>query len=360
MSEETQDEPPPEGTAPAKEDSVEKEDHDQRFKKTLKDNFPDFIKMFFPQYFDAIDFDSVVWRDKELYVGEPIGDKVILDTVAHVKTKISVDPDRPDQREWYAIIHIEIESRGSTDLIDQRIVFYYMMLMFEFGVPILPIVLFIKMNKEGIGQETLIWSIFNTKVMEFTYNYVALGGLDPLEYLEKEFPLGWALTSLMKKGKHDPIQVATQAVNKLNTANITDLNRTRLKDILESYFQGTEDQIQEVKKMWRIDPAPKLVPDNESTLARVIRELNEAMAARDEATAARDEATAARDEAEIRGQINSRRDSIRRLIEKRFGENAAQVVASKIDAITEMDKLNIIFDEAITTSSVEELRKLFV
>ncbi len=157
----------------------------------------------------------------------------------------------------------------------------------------------------------------------------------------------------MKKGKRDPIDIAIQAVDKLNKANITNLNRTRLKDILESYFQGTEEQKQEVMRMWRIDPAPKLIPDNESNYARMLRERREQ---RERDAKVKSEGQEIGKEI---GKLNALQNAVKRLTNKRFGQVVTETIVSEIEAITDTDKLELILENVYIVASLEELRKLW-
>ncbi len=86
-----------------------------------------------------------------------------------------------------------------------------------------------------------------------------------------------------------------------------------------------------------IPASEKLVPDNETKLARYIKDI--------------------RRDAMMEGWIESAQVSILRVITKRFGAEVAQGIALEIEGIVDMDKLNLILDEAVTVPSVDELRK---
>ncbi len=61
--------------------------HDQRFKTLIKDFFPDFLRLFFPEYADRLVLDSVHWEPTELLPHPPDGSRHHLDLVAKLKIR---------------------------------------------------------------------------------------------------------------------------------------------------------------------------------------------------------------------------------------------------------------------------------
>ncbi len=83
-------------------------------------------------------------------------------------------------------------------------------------------------------------------------------------------------------------------------------------------------------------PAPeKLVPDNESKLARYIKDTRR------------------------EDKIETLKASILRILTRRLGADAAQGIAPQLDMLQDAEKLALIFEEASVTPSTEELRKLW-
>ena len=48
-------------------------DHDQLFKEVIREFFPDFMNLFFPEQAARYDLDHVAWLNKELFADPPDG-----------------------------------------------------------------------------------------------------------------------------------------------------------------------------------------------------------------------------------------------------------------------------------------------
>ncbi len=59
-------------------------DHDQLFKEVIRDFFPDFLRLFFPDQAARFDLAQVHWLDKELFAAPPDGPRHLLDLVAEL------------------------------------------------------------------------------------------------------------------------------------------------------------------------------------------------------------------------------------------------------------------------------------
>ena len=117
--------------------------------------FPEFMHLFLPKMAKEFDFDTTVWLDKEILPDPPEGGRHILDLVAKLRT---VDKHR---------------------------------------LPVLPIVLYLSVGMDGIGEDTVIEYFGDWEVMRFRYLYVGLKSLDALEYASGDNWLGVALSALM-------------------------------------------------------------------------------------------------------------------------------------------------------------------
>jgi len=104
------------------------------------------------------------------------------------------------------LVHIEIESADRTTAIKPRLPSYYIHLRDRFGLPVLPIVIYLKVGLDGVGVDIIEEKFWELPVLVFRYLYVGLPGLDAVQYLESDNRLGVALSALMKIPK-DQIRV---------------------------------------------------------------------------------------------------------------------------------------------------------
>src|SRR5262245_44331937 len=99
-------------------------DLDQRMKVLLREFFREFIALFFPQWVERFDLDSINWLDKEVFPDPPRGQRLAVDLLAHLTARRPVAMSRgPDST--LALVHIEIESDDKVAAFRQRIHRYY-------------------------------------------------------------------------------------------------------------------------------------------------------------------------------------------------------------------------------------------
>lgn len=166
-------------------------DHDQRFKTLIREFFADFCRLFFAEWAERFDFSTVEWLDKEIMPDPPEGSRHVPDLVAKLRTIRAVVPHvAKDQEEWLTLVQIEIESPERTTSIKPRLPSYYIHLRDRHGLPVLPIVIYLKVGLDGIGIDTYAEDFWEMPLLRFSYLYVGLPGLNGLQYVEGENWLG--------------------------------------------------------------------------------------------------------------------------------------------------------------------------
>jgi hypothetical protein len=218
-------------------------DHDQRFKLLIQEFFDDFLDLFFHQWAERLDTSQVEWLDKEVFPDPPEGPRRILDLVAKLPTRQGVAGQRPGEPEqWLALIHIEIESPDKVAPLRPRMFHSYVYLRDKYGLPVLPIGLYLKVGLEGIGQDTYEENFWELDTLRFKYLYVGLPALDALEYLQGTNWLGVALAALMKIPKDRIAWLGAEALQRITTAPVPDQKRFLLGECVQAYLPMDEEQ----------------------------------------------------------------------------------------------------------------------
>jgi hypothetical protein len=137
----------------------------------------------------------VEWLDTELFHDPPDGSRHALDMVAQVPL---ADRAEPGASASLLLVHVEIEASDRTTQLRSRLPYYYHFLRDKYGLPVLPIVLYLKVGLEGIGVHQCVETVWELEVSRFQYLYVGLHGLDGVEYAKGDNWLGVALSVLMK------------------------------------------------------------------------------------------------------------------------------------------------------------------
>ena len=144
-------------------------DHDQRLKVLLKEFFEAFFLCFFPAWAARFEFLDIDWLDKELFLAPPQGEKRQLDLVARLRLRPGAPPPRAGVTDLVALVHVELESRASTLAFRPRMFEYYVQLRRDTGLPVLPIVLFLRVGLDGIGFDAYEEHFWEQRIVRFEY-----------------------------------------------------------------------------------------------------------------------------------------------------------------------------------------------
>ena len=237
-------------------------DHDQRFKAMIREFFPDFMRLFFPDWASCFDFASTEWLDKEVLPNPPDGDRHLLDLVARLRTLTPVGESTA--AEWLAVVHIEIESQDRTTALKPRLPRYYIHLRESQELPVLPIVLYLRVGLEGIGVDTVEEYIGTFNVLTFRYLYVGLPGLDAVQYASGENWLGVGFSALMNAPHEQWPTISRTAVQRLASATMTEFQRFLLYDCFQAYVPLDEEGRQEFERLIMTEPFTKIVARNKT------------------------------------------------------------------------------------------------
>jgi hypothetical protein len=234
-------------------------DHDQRFKTIIREFFADFLRLFFADWAERLDLSSVEWLDKELLPDPPDGSRHQLDLVARLRTREQVADAHPEEPErWLALVHIEIEAADRTTALKPRLPHYYVHLRHRYQLPVLPIVLYLKVGLEGIGTDTYEERFWELRALGFDYLYVGLPGLDAVQYIEGDNPLGLALAALMRIPPERVAWLGAEALRKLTEAPLNDQQRFLLGECVHAYLPMNEQQQQEYERLVTVEPYTKV------------------------------------------------------------------------------------------------------
>src|SRR5262249_32797351 len=218
-------------------------EHDQRFKALLREFLADFLQLFFPERAEGLDLEHVEWLDKELFVNPPQGDVLLLDLVARL-------PLRAAEQAALALIHIEVESREAVTAIRRRMFDYYAVLRRDHKGPILPIAVYLRVGRDGIGVESYTENFGELEVLRFQYLYVGLPALEAERYVAGSNWLGVALAALMRVPPSRKIWLGVEALRRIVLeCSENDYRRLLLQECVEAYLQLNEEEQQQFEQL---------------------------------------------------------------------------------------------------------------
>jgi hypothetical protein len=251
------------------------EDHDQRFKILIQEFFAWFLQLFFAKWAERLNCDELEWLPQEVFPDPPDGPRRVLDLVARLPTREAVPGQRPGEPEHFlALVHIEIESPDKATPLRPRIYRDYGYLRDKYGLPVLPIGLFLKVGLDGVGIDVYEERFWELRPIRFEYFYVGLPGLDAVQYVEGDNWLGVALSALMKIPLDRVAWLGAEALRRLTEAPLTDRQRFLLGECVQAYLPMDDAQRQEFDRLLSAEPFDKVRAMNQTVFEKGIEKGN--------------------------------------------------------------------------------------
>jgi hypothetical protein len=307
-------------------------EHDQRFKQLLKEFFPDLLLLFFPEQAARLDFREIEWLDKEIFPDATAGDVYQLDLVARLRRRPDAGVAAPP--ELLTLVHVEVESRDAVATFRQRMYQYYEALRREYGHPVLPIAVYLRVGLDGIGIDQYAEVYDELNVLTFRFLYVGLPGLDAEEYVRGGNWLGVALTALMGVPRSRKAWVRGEALRRvLLECRESEFRRFLLRECVEAYAELDEQQIRELEQLLQTDRYKEVRPMMKTTWEKGVEEgLTRGL---------------------TRGHAEGQRALARSVLEQRFGPLSPEVL-ERLN-VWPLEQLPLLFSAAPGSPALREI-----
>jgi hypothetical protein len=303
-------------------------DHDQRFKTLIQEFFAEFLSLFFPQWAERFDCSAAEWLTQEIFPDPPDGPCRRLDLVAKVPRRPHAALPSTERELEIVLVHIEIESAERSTVLRSQLVHDYLALQAKYGVPILPIALYLKVGLKGVGIDVYELNLDEFNVLSFRYFYVGLPALDAVQYVEGGTVLGAALAALMRVPAERRVRLYAEALQRLSEAAVTEQQRFLLVNCVQAYWKIDEDEQAQVDELFRQEPFAKVQVMNKTMF----------------------------DQGLEKGEVRGQQRLLRRQLEQRFGPLPAAVV-ERLSRLDSQD-LDALGQKVIVAQSLAELHLL--
>lgn len=290
--------------------------HDQLFKKVLERLLQGFLELFFPDVAARFDFESMRFVDKEIFANVPEGEKREADVVARLETREG-EPE-------IVLVHVEVQARPETDF-PRRMFEYYALLRIHYGLPVLPIVLYLRRGPDSTVEE-YVEELFGQEQLRFRYRCVALARLAAEEYVGTS-PLGAAMAALMRRGEsRDRLELHREMLSRVLESELDDTGKYLLVNVIETYDELSAEETERLRRLISGKEYGK-VQDVELTFF---------------------------DKLELRGALKGKRETLLRLLAAKFGPLPEEALAM-IAAIASGSELDTYLDRFVTANSLEDI-----
>ena len=217
--------------------------HDQRFKEFLHAFLRDFLKLFLPDVERRLDFQSLEFLDTGVFTDRPEGMPREADVVAKLVTRDG-DPE-------LVLIHVEVQLRPERDF-QARMFEYYSLLRSRYRLPVLPIAVYLRGGRKGLGTEEYRVKLFECDVLRFRYDSIHLARLSVEEYGERGGPPGAGLAALMKRSaSRDVERLRASLMRRVVPSELDEARQFILIiiDFIQTHFGLTAEQMARYRRL---------------------------------------------------------------------------------------------------------------
>ncbi len=178
--------------------------HDRLFKELLKTFFSEFIEIFFPQVYEAIELENIHFLEQELFTDVTRGDKHLVDIL--VQTRLKEEPG-------IILVHVESQASVQRDFAERMFV-YFSRLYQKHRCRILPIAVFSYPQKRDEPDYFKLEFPF-MPVLDFRFLILELRKHNWRNYIRSNNPAAAALLSKMGYQEKERVQVKLEFLRML-------------------------------------------------------------------------------------------------------------------------------------------------
>jgi hypothetical protein len=225
-------------------------DHDQLFKQLLTTFFLEFLELFTPEFFAAIDPSSLEILPLEYFTDIDAGERKAMDVI--VRINLLGRPNAPASSRVSVVVNCEHQSTSRANF-HRRMFFYFAQLHRKYLQPVYPIALFSFDEPFRPERDSYQVRVPGFEVMDFNFLSIQLNRLDWKDFLTHSNPVAAALMAKMEIDPADRPRVKVECLrmianlklDKARTFLISGFidNYLRLNPVEERQFQVEVDKI---------------------------------------------------------------------------------------------------------------------
>ena len=268
--------------------------HDQRFKEFLHAFLRDFLRLFFPDVENRLDFQNVEFLDTELFTDRREGRPREADVVAKLDTR--------DGSPELVLIHVEVQLRPGQDF-GARMFEYYSLLSSRYKLPTFPIALYLRGGKKEYGDR---------------------GG-----------PAGAGLAALMNRSlSRDVEQLRVSLMWRVIQSELDEARQLILIDLIQTYFGLSGEQMARYQRLVSRKENRK-VQDVELTWADKLLKQGE-------------------EKGREAGLLEGKREALLHQLGAKFGP-LSEGTTTRVESIDSVSELDDYLERILTARSLQEM-----
>ena len=209
-------------------------DHDQLFKQLLTTFFLEFLELFTPEFFAAIDPYSLEVLPQEYFTEIEVGDRKAMDVI--IRVDLLGRPNAPASSRVSVVINCEHQSSTETDF-HRRMFFYFAQLHRQYLQPVYPIAIFSFDKPFRPERDSYQVRVPGFNVMDFNFLTIQLNQLDWRAFLTQPNPVAAALMAKMKIDPADRPRVKVECLRMIANLNLDKARTFQLSGFIDNYLR---------------------------------------------------------------------------------------------------------------------------
>jgi Domain of unknown function (DUF4351) len=209
-------------------------DHDQLFKQLLTTFFLEFLELFTPEFFAAIDPASLEILPLEYFTDIDAGERKAMDVI--IRVNLLGRPNAPASSRVSVVVNCEHQSTTKADF-NRRLFFYFAQLHRKYLQPVYPIALFSFDEPYRPEKDSYQVRVPGLQVMDFNFLTIQLNRLDWRAFLTQRNPVAAALMAKMKIDPADRPRVKVECLRMIANLKLDKARTFQLSGFIDNYLQ---------------------------------------------------------------------------------------------------------------------------
>ena len=317
--------------------------HDQRFKEFLQTFLQEFLRLFFPDLEQRLDFRKIEFLDKEVFTNLAEGSSRRADVVAKLTTH--------DGLPKLLLVHIEIQANPEKGF-PERMCEYYSLLRSRYKIPVFPVVIYLHGGKTGLTSEEYVEHVYDYEIQRFRFQVVQLARLDVEEYRKGVGPVGAALGALMDSSRtRERAELKASLLLQVIESEFDEARQLLLANIINTYLELSPGEWERYRKVVKRKEYRKVQDVDETWMDKLLSQGEKK--GREEGLHAGHEV--GREEGLRVGVMEGKRQTLFLLMERKFGP-LPEGAASRVRSIESVDELDRLLDLILIAENLGEMK----
>ncbi|WP_127582321.1 Rpn family recombination-promoting nuclease/putative transposase [Paenibacillus koleovorans] len=317
-------------------------DHDRLFKELLQTFFGEFIHLFFPQAYEAIDFDQLKFLSEEVFTDVTAGERRRVDLLVETRLR---------EEDVLILVHVEPQAYYQK-LFAERMFIYSTRLYEKYRRRIMPIAIF-SYDTPRHEPSSFGWGFSFLEVLRYHFFSVELKKCNWREYIRQDNPVAAALLSKMGYTEEEKVQVKLEFLKMLVRMELDPARMQMIAGFFHNYLVLNEAEEQTLREEIRMldRKVEDIVHNNldyywdKATLQRGVEQgMEEGLEKGIE-------------QGLVQGKLEEARRIIGKFLEARFGEAGVRMT-DQVAAIDDLTQLERMADSLFMVNRLEEAEQL--